>query len=102
MIKWIIALVVIVAAGAGLWYSGMLNQWLPSMQPAQTATQTATTTQAAQQQQPQNDLPTATNDASDAAILQDTAAIDAQMQSYSSDSANVSSGINDKPVTQEY
>lgn len=43
---------------------------------------------------------TATNssDASDAALVKDSAAIDAQINGFASDNSTVDSGLNDKPV----
>ena len=101
-LKWIIGLVVLVAIGAGLYFSGWLgNIKLPGQQ-TQTTQQPATTTPTQTQQQPVSDLPTQSNDASDAAIVQDSAAVDAQLTSLSSDSAGIDQSLNDKPVTQEY
>ena len=95
MLKWIIGIVVIAIAAAALWWSG----WLGKMTPSQTATSTPETTQ---QTTPQAQAPTngmsASNDASDTAIVQDTAAIDAQMQGLTQDSASVDSSLNDKSV----
>jgi hypothetical protein len=66
------------------------------------AEQTATTTdQTAAQPAPVSDLPTQ-GDTSDAALVQDSAAVDAQIKSLSSDQANLDSSLNDKPVSQEY
>jgi len=96
MAKWIIGIIVVILAGAALWWSG----WLGSMQPAPgstTTAQVATTTQQAQTPAPTNGM-SANNDASDAAINQDTAAVDAQMQGLNSDSAAVDSSLNDKSV----
>lgn len=95
--KWIVAIVVIALAGAALWWSG----WLGTIMPSNTASQTATTTP---DQTPQAQAPAPTNgmsdsnDASDGAVTQDTAAIDAQMQGLTQDSANVDSSLNDKSV----
>ena len=102
MMKWIIGVVVIVAIGAGLWWSGVLNQFMASPQPA--PVQQATTTPQEQTQQPAavNDLPTQSSDNSDAAMVQDTAAIDAQFQGLSSDSSSMDQSFNDKPTAQEY
>ncbi|MBC7836783.1 hypothetical protein H7X87_03335 [Acetobacteraceae bacterium] len=83
--------------GGLLWMMGVFNQFMPKE-----AMQTATTTQQQQVQQPTNDLPTASNDASDSAIAQDSAAIDAEMGSLSSDSASMDQSLNDQPVSQEY
>ncbi|HVV38990.1 MAG TPA: hypothetical protein VHD31_01560 [Candidatus Paceibacterota bacterium] len=102
MMKWLIGLVLVVVAGAGLWWSGLLNQYLPTAKP-QVAQQTATTTP--QQQTtpaPINDLPTQTSDTSDAAMAQDTAAVDAQMQGLQNDSASIDQSFNDKATAQEY
>lgn len=104
MAKWIIGIVVIIIAAAALWWSGWLgNSHMAPATPAQTATTTAQ--QQAQNQQSaveqQNGM-SANNDASDAAITQDTAAIDAQMQGLSQDNSNVNSSLNDQPVTQSY
>ena len=92
MMKWIIGIVVVVLAGAALWWSG----WLGNMTPSQTAT---TTPQAAQ---PQAQAPTngmsASNDTSDAAMAQDAAAIDAQMQGLTQDTSSVDTSLSDKSV----
>jgi len=98
--KAIIALLVIAAAGAALWWSGWLNS-IGIMAPQQQSTAT-TTPQQTQQQQAVNDLPTPANDASDAAIQQDLAAFDVQMQATAGDVNQVDQGLNDKPVAQEY
>jgi|GEM_PF-1108610 hypothetical protein len=97
MAKWIIGIIVVVALGAGLWYSGVLNTLMtpPVATPATTGQATTTNQQAAAQ--PENGM-SANNDASDAAIAQDTAAIDAQMQGLTTDSANVDTSLNDKSV----
>lgn len=102
MMKWIIGVVVVlVIAGAGLWWSGALNQFMSPSKPAPVVEQATTTPQ---QQTPQavNDLPTATSDTSDAAMVQDTAAIDAQFQSLSGDSSSMEQSFNDKQTAQEY
>jgi hypothetical protein len=105
MIKFLITVVVLAALVGGLWWSGWLNKII-AMIPMQTpvATETATTTPpvANTQQTPPNDLPTATNDASDSALAQDSAALDAQIKNLGTDSANSSASLSDKPVTQEY
>ena len=94
MAKWIIGIIVVIIIGAGLWYSGVFKTLMTP--PAQ---QTATTTPATQQaaNQPEDGM-SANNDASDAAITQDTAAIDAQMQGLTGDSANIDTSLNDKSV----
>ncbi len=97
MTKLIIGLVLALLAGAGLWWSGLLNDYLPNKASAPVA-QVATTTP----QQQTSDLPTATNDASDAAIVQDSAAVDLQLQALSSDQASADQSLNDKPISQEF
>lgn len=95
MAKWIIGIIVVVLAAGALWYSGALGKL--GMMPSQTATTTpaaATTTQQAVAQ-PENGM-SANNDASDTALSQDTAAVDAQMQGLTSDSANVDSSMSDQ------
>jgi cytoskeletal protein RodZ len=94
--KWIFAIIIIVAAGLALWKSGWLNLGsTPAPAPAQT--QATSTPQA---QAPQSDLPTASTDTSDAAITEDTAAIDVQMQGLTTDTSAVTASMNDKQITQ--
>ena len=95
MAKYIIGIIVLALIAGGLWYSGVLGKF--GMMPSSTATTTpavATTTPAAVAQ-PEDGM-SANNDASDAAITQDTTAIDAQMQGLSSDSADVDSSMSDQ------
>ena len=100
MMKWIIGLVVLVILGAGLWWSGILNNYF-STGVAPTPQEQATTTPQ-QTQQPVSDLPTQQNDASDAAVVQDSAAVDAQMQALQSDNTAADQSLNDKPTAQEF
>jgi hypothetical protein len=100
MAKWIIGIIIVALLGGALWYSGVLGNL--SMTPTPTATSTsATTTQQAAVPQPENGM-SATTDASDSALVQDTTAIDAQFKSLSSDSASVDGSASDKQVTQSY
>lgn len=108
MFKVLIGLIVIAAATGALWYTGLLSKWVPSIptyasliSPRSTATTTPETADT-QTQQPQNDLPTAANDASDDAIIKDEASIDAQMSALSSDNTAAQNSTSDTPVTQEY
>ena len=103
MAKWIIGIIIVALLGGALWYSGVLNGVLGmNTSPVATTTpEVATTTPVAAAPQPENGM-AATNDASDAALTQDTAAIDAQMQGLNSDNANVDSSMSDKAVTQSY
>ena len=95
MAKWIIGIVVLIIAAGALWWSG----WLGGMTPSQTATSTPQTQPAPQAQAPQptNGMSADAN-SSDTAIIQDAAAIDAQMQGLTSDSSSVDSSLNDKSV----
>ena len=104
MAKWIIGIIIVALLGGALWYSGALSSIGFGMKPSTTPTstpQTATTTQQAAVPQPENGM-AATNDASDAALAQDTAAVDAQMQGLTTDSANVDSSLSDKQTAQSY
>ncbi len=95
MAKWIIGIIVVGLVAGGLWYSGALAKL--GLMPSQTATTTqeAATSTPQAVAQPENGM-AANNDASDAALAQDSTAIDTQMQGLSSDSANVDSSMNDK------
>jgi len=98
MAKWIIGIIVVAIAAGGLWYSGVLGKYgMMASQTTATTTPAAATTTAQAVAQPENGM-SANNDASDAALTQDSAAIDAQMQGLSSDSANMDSSMNDKSV----
>lgn len=109
MFKFIIAIVVLLAALGGLWYTGWLSKiipMIPSMKAAPAAqAPAATTTPVVAKEEPPapvSDLPTADNDASDQALVQDMAAIDVQIKGLGTDTADSASSINDKQVTQEY
>ncbi|HVY72723.1 MAG TPA: hypothetical protein VG984_01570 [Candidatus Paceibacterota bacterium] len=93
--KWIIGILCLAALGWLVWWSGWLKK--PATQTATDTTTQATTT--AENNAPINGM-SANNDASDTAIAQDTAAIDAQLKAYSTDSSDVDSSMNDKQVTQ--
>jgi hypothetical protein len=96
MMKWIIGIVVVALAAAALWWSGWLGTMTPSQTP--TTTNTATTTQQTPQAQAPTNGMSANTDASDAAIGQDAAAVDAQMQGLTTDSTQVDSSLSDKSV----
>jgi hypothetical protein len=100
MAKWIIGIIIVILLAGALWYSGVLGNMGMTSQMATTTPEVATTTPQAVAQ-PENGM-AATNDASDNAITQDAAAIDAQMQGLSSDSANVDSSMSDKQTAQSY
>lgn len=90
---------VLAIAGAALWWSGWLGNVAAPTPQAQTQ---PTDQQTAQNTQPKSDLPTASNDTSNGALLQDTAAADLQIQNLTNDSANIDQSLNDKPVAQDY
>jgi hypothetical protein len=94
-----IGFVLLVAAGLGLWWSGLLVPYLPQ-KTAEVQQQATTTPQAAAQ--PVSDLPTGQSDTSDAAIAQDTAALDVQMQALSGDEASADQSLDDKSTPQEF
>jgi len=98
VIKWVIAIVVVAGGAWLLWWSG----WLNNMQPTP-AEQTGAATQATSNQPaPTLNGMSAANDSSDAALAQDTAAVDAQMQGLVSDSSGVDASVNDKATAQAY
>ncbi len=100
--KWFIALVVLIAAGVVAWHTGIFSNLFP--QPSQQTLSTNTAPQQATSTQPQNTtgLPTNSQDTSNAALQQDTAALDAQMQGLTSDSASVDQAFNDQSIQQSY
>jgi cytoskeletal protein RodZ len=100
MTKWIIGLGVLVIVGVGVWWTGLLNPFFASQAP--TDQQATTTPQVQEQQPPVSDLPTQSSDTSDGALVQDSAAVDTQLQALSSDQSNIDSSMNDKPVSQEF
>jgi uncharacterized iron-regulated membrane protein len=108
MFKFFVSLFMLLLVAGGLWWSGYLSKWVPSIPTYQSlmSSKTATTTPIVpvtqQQQAPQSDLPTAANDASDQALVQDTAALDAEINAFATDNANAQNTLTDKPVTQEY
>jgi len=101
LLKWVIAIIVIVGIGFLVWWSGWFRSSNTNMQAA-VATSTATTTTATTTQQVPTNGMSAANDSSDAAIAQDAAAVDLQMQALSKDDAGVAASLADKPVTQSY
>lgn len=104
MVKFLIIVIILAAAVGGLWYTGWLTKLTAMVGLTQAPAQQMATTTPQTNEQPvaKNDLPTSQSDASDAALAQDAAAIDVQMQAMASDSTDTSAGLNDKPVTQEY
>jgi hypothetical protein len=101
MAKWIIGIIIVVLLGGALWYSGVLSSFGFGMTAPVPPASVATTTQQAAVPQPENGM-AATNDASDAAIAQDTAAVDTQMQGLASDSTSVDGSLSDKQTAQSY
>lgn len=93
-VKWGIVVIVVAALAWLLWWSG----WLTNKQNNLTlGNQNATSTP--EQAAPINGM-SASNDASDGAITQDTAAIDVQLSAYTADTSNVDSSMNDKQISQ--
>lgn len=100
--KWIGAVLIVIAVtGLYAWWSGWLEPFgIAGPYQGQSADQTAN--QTAGEQAPGSDLPTPATDTSQAAIEQDAAALDAQLQALQGDSASVDAGLNDAAVPQEY
>lgn len=90
--KWVVGIAILAILAWLLWWSG----WLAK--PAQAPTQQQS---AASAQAPNNGM-SAPSDTSDAALSQDGAAVDAQMQALQGDSANVDTSLNDQPIEQAY
>ena len=95
MIKWILGAIVLVVVAAAAWWGGWVKM------PEQTVTPAPQEQAVQTQTEPDNGL-SAQNDTSDAAIAQDTAALDAQIKASQTDSADIASAMNDKPVSQSY
>ena len=100
-LKWIVGLVILGGLGWLVWYSGWLNSFMTPSPAPTTTTQTATTTSPTPPPPPTDGM-SASNDTTDAAVAQDTAAVDSQMQGLNSDSASIDSSLSDKAVTQSY
>lgn len=98
MLKAIFGLLLVGLAVGGLWWSGLLEDYLPKKN-TPPVEQMATTTPP---QQPASDLPTAIGDSSDAAIVQDSAAVDMQLQALDDDRKNTDESLNDKQTPQEF
>jgi hypothetical protein len=92
-IKWGLAVIFVAALAWLLWWSGWLTNKQAAFVPGN---QNATSTE---QTAPLNGM-SASNDASDEAISQDTAAIDAQLSAYTADNSKVDSSMNDKQISQ--
>ncbi|MDB5224590.1 MAG: hypothetical protein JWO43_212 [Candidatus Adlerbacteria bacterium] len=88
---------IIILAGVA-WKMGYLKMSGPTGMATTTPSIIATTTETV----PSSGLPTADTDTSDAAMVQDSAAIDAQIQGMNSDQASLDQSMSDKPVTQSY
>ncbi len=99
----ILIVVVVLAGGASLvMWSGVLKPkpvvtTAPPVQPV-----TAPAPAPAPQPEMNMNGMAAANDANDAALVQDMAAIDTQIQGLTTDSASVDSSLNDKPMSQAY
>jgi flagellar basal body-associated protein FliL len=95
VILWIVVLVVL--AGGAWWYFSMKES------PKSSVPEQATNTQPQAQAPvaPPTALQTSNTDASDEALAQDQASIDEQLKGLSSDSANISAGLSDTPISQQ-
>jgi flagellar basal body-associated protein FliL len=99
-----IIVLIIVVAGAFYWFMHS-KSGTPSFTASSTS-MTATTSNTASAQSGTIDaagaaaLPGGTSD-SDAALQQDTAAIDAQMGGLNTDNTNTSASLNDQPISQQ-
>ena len=96
VIKWLIGLLIVAGGAWALWWSGLLPM-KAKQAPAPASTTAATTTP--QVPAPINGM-SAQNDASDAAISQDAAALDAQMQALDGDTTSLGASFADKPIIQ--
>ena len=96
-LKWIIGLIVVAGAGWFLWWSGWLGN-TNNIPASQTGSAVEVKNVAAD---PQNGMSESGN-TSDAALAQDSAALDAQLKAFAQDSSNIDSSLNDKPVAQSY
>lgn len=102
ILKWGVAIIVLVGAGWLLWWSGWLKNTNSGAMQAAVATSTGTTTQTTSAlPMPKNGMSVA-NDSSDTAVAQDATAIDLQMQALGKDTSRVTTSLNDKPITQSY
>ncbi len=93
-------IVVLIVLAGGAWLV-MWSGWIKKPTTTTPVAQTATSTPQAQPEQNMNGM-AAANDATDAALEQDTAAVDAQMQGLTQDSASLDTSLNDKPLPQAY
>ena len=85
--KLVIGVIVVVLIGLGFWYYSANKGGTAPAAPGSSASPSDAGV-----------LPTSASDNSDAALNQDTAAVDTQLNGLNSDSATVDSSINDKPV----
>ena len=102
LLKWVIAIIVLVGAGWLLWWSGWFRNTDGAIQASLVATSTQSGAKASSTSTvPQNGM-SALSDSSDAAVAQDAVAVDAQMQALGKDSSQISASLNDTPVAQSY
>ncbi len=112
MFKFLIAFVVFVAAVGALWWTGLLTKWVPTIPTPQSMMTAAVETQQPATTTPQTppppppaptyDLPTSASDATDEAIVKDSAALDAQITTLAGENTDAQNTLTDKPITQEY
>ena len=98
-IKWVLAVLVIVALAWIAWWSGCLGGMMPK---TSSTTQTSAVANVASAVPVNTNGMSTLNDTSDAAIAQDVGAVDIQLQGLLADSTSVDVSASDKPVAQAY
>lgn len=93
---WLGVLLIVVIAGIGLWWSGMLGDFIAAITASPVEQEQTSDTP-----EQQSELATG-GDTSDQALDQDTAALDAQLDAYTNASAAVDESLEDDPIEQEY
>ena len=101
MIKWVIAVVVIIGVGAALWWSGWLTSIGLTLPNQNTGAAVNTETPITNTPTVPNDLPTAADDSSDQALSQDVIALSAQVSATAGDVTKITAGLSDKPIAQQ-
>lgn len=101
MMKWVIALLVIIGVGAALWWSGWLTSIGLTLPNQNTGAAVNTETENTNTPTVPNDLPTAADDSSDQALSQDVIALSAQVSATAGDVTKITAGLSDKPIAQQ-
>ncbi len=92
----IAVILVVVLAGAGVWWSGLIDPWFTDMGFIAEEQQEAEE----QAQTQQSELSTG-GDASDEALDQDLNTLDAQLDVYNESSSELDASLSDEPVKQD-